>query len=160
MKHYIFNNKKNDTNNKFFTFDFTTKKDPSEALDELILSDVIKRNPYLANIGKPKDTITSDMIDILLTKPLYGKYMIPNHTLYNITKANKTYSLLSAIRLLLDQNNYGSYELPDGTTIRFFGDEVQIDDTIFSLEDSKLLMEALKPKTKKTIIDFVISIKH
>ena len=73
MKHYIFNNKKNDTNNKFFTFDFTTKKDPSKALDELILSDVIKRNPYLANIGKPKDTITSDMIDILLTKPLYGK---------------------------------------------------------------------------------------
>ena len=44
MKHYIFNNKKNDNTNKFFNFNFTTKKDPSKALDELILSDVINHD--------------------------------------------------------------------------------------------------------------------
>jgi hypothetical protein len=83
------------------------------------------------------------------------------------TKPTKEIGLLEAINYLANDyhpNNYcGDYtkiKLSDGTIIRIFGDdEVQINDTLLSLDDSAAILKLLKPSTQKLIIDFVINFK-
>lgn len=83
------------------------------------------------------------------------------------TKPSKDIDLLEAINYLANDyhpNDYcGDYtkiKLSDGTIIRIFGDdEVQINDTLLSLDDSAAILKSLKPSTQKLVIDFVINIK-
>ena len=56
-------------------------------------------------------------------------------------------------------NNYIKIKLADGTRLYIFDDEIQIDDTLYSLSDSAAILNGLSPAKKKLIIDFVIDIK-
>lgn len=128
--------------------------DASKDLDDLILSNLIKENSYMGTL--------------FTTTPKYKKHC----KLYNLLFGKKSstpkatsFDLLSAMDFIIDyyNNSYGGNEtqikLSDGTIIRIFDDEIQIDDVLLSLEDSKKLLDILKPSTQKLIIDFAINIK-
>jgi hypothetical protein len=138
--------------------------DDSKALDSLILSSLIEKNPYM------KDIKFGD-IDIDYApekKKSFISYIFGKNK--SATKAtNKTIDLLSAIDYLAHNykgdsdnnlsNNYIKIKLADGTRLYIFDDEIQIDDTLYSLSDSAAILNGLSPAKKKLIIDFVIDIK-
>ncbi len=138
---------KTNTNNNYNTYD-----NYSEDLTSLILSSVIAKNSSMQQ-QKPKK------------KSLFS-FMFNNKPAKTI-KPIKEIGLLEAINYLANDyhpNNYcGDYtkiKLSDGTIIRIFGDdEVQINDTLLSLDDSAAILKSLKPSTQKLVIDFVINIK-
>lgn len=138
---------KTNTNNNYNTYD-----NYSEDLTSLILSSVIAKNSSMQQ-QKPKK------------KSLFG--FVFNNKPAKTTKPTKEIGLLEAINYLANDyhpNNYcGDYtkiKLSDGTIIRIFGDdEVQINNTLLSLDDSAAILKLLKPSTQKLIIDFVINFK-
>lgn len=138
---------KTNTNNNYNTYD-----NYSEDLTSLILSSVIAKNSSMQQ-QKPKK------------KSLFS--FVFNNKPAKTTKPTKEIGLLEAINYLANDyhpNNYwGDYtkiKLSDGTIIRIFGDdEVQINDTLLSLDDSAAILKLLKPSTQKLIIDFVINFK-
>ena len=164
---YIPNNNANTINSSsFFSKLFTPSKpkSDSEKLDDLILSSLIKKNPYM------KDLKFGD-IDLEYApekKKSFIGYIFGKNK--SATKAtNKTIDLLSAIDYLAHNykgdsndnlsNNYIKIKLADGTRLYIFDDEIQIDDTLYSLSDSAAILNGLSPAKKKLIIDFVIDIK-
>ena len=138
---------KTNTNNNYNTYD-----NYSEDLTSLILSSVIAKNSSMQQ-QKPKK------------KSLFS--FVFNNKPAKTTKPIKEIGLLEAINYLANDyrpDNYcGDYtkiKLSDGTIIRIFGDdEVQINDTLLSLDDSAAILKLLKPSTQKLIIDFVINFK-
>lgn len=156
----------NNSNSRFisaFTPGFK-HTDDSKDLDSLILSSLIEKNPYMKNL-KFGD------IDIDYApekKKSFISYIFGKNK--SATKAtNKTIDLLSAIDYLAHNykgnsndnlsNNYIKIKLADGTRLYIFDDEIQIDDTLYSLSDSAAILNGLSPAKKKLIIDFVIDIK-
>ena len=124
----------------------------SEDLTSLILSSVIAKNSSMQQQKPKKKSLFSFMFN---NKPA------------KTTKPTESIGLLEAINYLANDyhpdNSYGDYtkiKLSDGTIIRIFGDdEVQINDTLLSLDDSAAILDALKPSTQKLLIDLVINIK-
>lgn len=138
---------------KINTFDtnYNTCDNDSENLSSLILSSIIAKN---SSMKKPEPKKTS------LFNLIFGKK--PAKT----TTTNETFDLLKAIHYLTHEyhptdccDDYIKIKLSDGTIIRIFDDEVQIDDTLLSLDDSAAILNALKPSTQKLVLDFVINIK-
>ena len=128
---------KTNTNNNYNTYD-----NYSEDLTSLILSSVIAKNSSMQQ-QKPKK------------KSLFS--FVFNNKPAKTTKPTKEIGLLEAINYCGD---YMKIKLSDGTIIRIFGDdEVQINDTLLSLDDSAAILKLLKPSTQKLIIDFVINFK-
>lgn len=164
MTHNTYTIKKNNINeNTFFNDIFTATFKPigiidadynsndSEALSNLILSSIADKNPGTADLYiKPKKT------------KLY-KFFIGKKT---AKKASKINTLMDAIEYLSKyyepkddlSHDYIKIELPDGTILRIFDDEIQINDTLLSLDDSAALMKYITPKKQKYIIDFVMKI--
>ncbi len=113
--------KKNNKNTKSFSFPFCTSSKPnySKILDDIILTDIIDKNPYLFDKTKKQSAHiflgnTSD--DIILTggPKLYdAAKFITNYKLY--TKKYKLPFILGKM-----------YTLTDGTPIVFYDDEIQI----------------------------------
>lgn len=161
MTHNTYTIKKNNNinENTFFndifdsftipTYDTT---DYSEALDNLILSSIANKNPGTAALyTEPKKTKLTF---------LFGKKK-------SAKKATKINTLLDAIYYLShnytpetapNSTDYIKIKLTDGTILRIFDDEIQINDTLLSLEDSAALMKMISPKKQKLIIDFAIKI--
>lgn len=162
---YTFTNINNSNSRFISAFEPSLKHtDDSKALDSLILSSLIEKNPYM------KDLKFGD-IDLEYApekKKSFISYIFGKNK--SATKAtNKTIDLLSAIDYLAHNykgdsndnlsNNYIKIKLADGTRLYIFDDEIQIDDTLYSLSDSAAILNGLSPAKKKLIIDFVIDIK-
>lgn len=165
MTHNTYTIKKNNNINKntFFNDIFSSLKfngtiddtyeptDYSKALDDLILSSIASKNPGTAELyTEPKKTKLTF---------LFGKK--------SAKKATKINTLLDAIYYLAHNytpetapysTDYIKIKLTDGTILRIFDDEIQINDTLLSLEDSAALMKYITPKKQKMIIDFAIKI--
>lgn len=150
---YIPNNNANIINSTSFLsklFTPSKSKSDSEKLDDLILSSLIKKNPYM------KDLYETPKKECPLAK-LFGKKSTAKET-------NKSIDLISALYYLTHEykpetysGNYYTIEIGD-TTIKVFDDEIQIDDILLSIDDSKDFAAFLPEKKQKLIIDFVINI--
>lgn len=147
--------------NTFFNDIFATIATPtygttdySEALDNLILTSVTDKNPYMKELNITPETKSHCKLYTLL----FGKKKTAK-------KATKITTLLEAINYLAHNypskdfdDDYIKIELPDGTILRIFDDEIQINNTLLSLDDSAALMKAIAPKKQKIIIDFAMKI--
>jgi hypothetical protein len=137
------------TTDKFF---FTTPSKPNyfEILDDIITTDIAKKNSYLFNTTPSKTTLSDT---IILSSPLKA-----NNTLIkaaNYLANYKKIKTLSGLPIILGK----MYELADGTRIIFDEDEIQIGFDIYKYSDFANLsfLNALKPSTKKTIINIYTS---
>ena len=140
---YIPNNNANTINSSsFFSKLFTPSKpkSDSEKLDDLILSSLIKKNPYM------KDLYKTPKKECPLAK-LFGKK--------STAKETKSIDLISALYYLTHEykpetysGNYYTIEIGD-ITIKVF---------VLSIDDSKDFAAFLPEEKKKLIIDFVINI--
>lgn len=135
------NNNKKQT--KFFNKSF------SEALNDTIFANVIKNNPWMAELfgTTPKD---DDRIYVI------------NNTKDTTYDYDEFLSALNYLANLDDYKDTYDYELIDGTPIKFFGNKVQIGYDLIPLNRTYTIdmFNALKPKTKKTIIDIYIKLNH
>lgn len=156
MTHDTYTIKKNTINeNTFFNDIFSSltneTHDYSKDLDNLILSSIADKNHGTASLYiKPAKKTKLSFI--------FGKK--------SAKKATKINTLLDAINYLAHyyepkdnlSHDYIKITLADGTILRIFNDEIQINDTLLSLDDSAALMNAITPKKQKYIIDFAIKI--
>ena len=153
MKHYtikIDNNKNNNSFRNIFN-------NPSKNLDDLILSNMIKMNPYL---GKKSDST----LDAMFKEAGFDDdhIIIPNRSNSYLLKDNFDTEFNKAAKFLSNYNpTKKSYILSDGTPIAFFEDEIQIGyDLIplYKLSDIYYYPSFTK-ETKNIIINIFISIK-
>ena len=94
-------------------------------------------------------------------------YLIITDTAYlflRTKETNNAIDLISALYYLTHEykpetysGNYYTIEIGD-TTIKVFDDEIQIDDILLSIDDSKDFAAFLPKEKQKLIIDFVINI--
>lgn len=148
------------------TFNFYTKNNSSSIfldnnkptnyssiLDNIITTDIIKKNSYLFNTKKADDDLIDSLIGndpIILTGSTLkasDDFTKAATFLANYKKYKKTYNLPYIIGKM--------YTLSDGTPIIFYDDEVQIGFDTFKytkFADFSFL-NSLTKKTKKTIIN-------
>ena len=160
MTHTTYKFNDNNTCNNDFTntyeniFGYYTEPEDTNAsktLTDLILDNLTDANPWMNNINKT-----------------------PKHKFHNIfiskkknIKKNFNYyiDLFDSIKYLSNyyddgfNHNYKKIILPDGTIIRIFQDEIQINDTLLSIEDSKRIMDLLNNDDKDYIIKLYFTIK-
>lgn len=139
-KFYTGNNKNNNIINNGST-------NYSSILDDIIVSDVIKKNSYLFNSY-------NDYLDNLLTsKPLKDDNLEFIKAAKFLANYKKNYYKLPKKYI------YGKmYTLSDGTPIVFYDDEIQIgfDTYKYTDFDDTIFINTLKPKTKKIIINIYL----
>lgn len=160
MKHYTikFNNK---NNNNSFNFR-NLASNPSKDLDNLILSNLIKMNPYLADTTKKND---SGLLDAMFAEAGLDsgsdRIIIKNRFTSNLLEDDFDSKFAKAARFLANYTPTKKIYLTDGTPITFFEDEIQIGYTLIPLYKltSPEYYTLLAPETKKTIINIFISIK-
>lgn len=145
MKTYTFK-----TNNNINNIPSNTNY--SEILDNIIFTDVIKKNDYLFN--EPiKTTYTDSFVDAIVDS-IFDKNTI-TYTLKDGDFANAC-SFLANIKKGTSPFKFGKiYKLNDGTPIIFYDNEIQIGYDCFAYSDfaSFDFLNAITPKTKKTIIE-------
>lgn len=161
MTHNTYTIKKNNINeNTFFndifattfgTIDDTYAHDYSKDLDDLILSSIADKNPGIAEIITPKKT--NKFIAFLTGKKTAKKESKINTLIDAINYLSKYYEADDSY-----SDDYIKIELPDGTKLYIYGDEIMINDHLLSLEDSAALMNYITPKKQKIIIDFAIKL--
>ena len=155
MKHYTFEiNKKNNNNFSFRNL----ISNPSKSLDDLILSNVIKMNPFL--IGKKKEDPTLDAMFIDAGFDTDDRIIIPNksYPLKGIIDSD----FAKAARFLSSYTPKKNYFIFDDTEIKFFEDEIQIGNTLIPLYQlsSPKYYNLFTPEIKNTIINIFISINR
>lgn len=115
--------------------------DYSKILDDIITSDVIKKNDYL--FAEPKTTL--NVSSSILKDDTY-EFIKAANFLANYKKPKK-----NKLNFIIGK----TYFLIDGTPIIFYDDEIQIGFDLFKYEDfnSNSFICNLDTTTKKTIID-------
>ena len=139
-KFYTGNNKNNNIINNGST-------NYSSILDDIIVSDVIKKNSYLFN------SYNDYLDDLLTSKPLKDDNLEFIKAAKFLANYKKNYYKLPKKYI------YGKmYTLSDGTPIVFYDDEIQIgfDTYKYTDFDDTILINTLKPKTKKIIINIYL----
>lgn len=138
-KFYTGNKKNNNINNGSTNY--------SSILDNIIASDVIKKNSYLF------DTYNDYLDDLLTSKPLKDDN-------YEFIKAAKFLANYKKNYYKLPKKYiYGKmYTLSDGTPIVFYDDEIQIGFDTYKYTDfgDTILLNTLPSKTKKIIINIYL----
>lgn len=155
MKHYTFEINKNNNN----TFSFRNLfSNPSKSLDDLILSNVIKMNPFLT--GKKKEDPTLDAMFIDAGFNTDDHIIIPNKS-YPL-KGIIDFDFAKAARFLSSYTPKKSYIIFDDTEIKFFEDEIQIGNTLIPLYklSSPKYYNSFDSDLKSTIINIFISINR
>lgn len=155
MKHYTIkfdNNNNNRSNGSIFS-------NASKNLDNIILSNLKKMNPFMTNIDSTDPTLDA-MFD-----ETFGKdyIIIPNRNYGYLLKGDFDTEFAKAAKFLANYNPKKiRYTLIDGTPIEFFEDEIQIGFDLIPLYklSSPRYYSTLAPKTKNTIINIFISIKR
>lgn len=144
MKHYTikFNN---NTNNNTTSFDFRNNN-ASKALDDLILSNMIKKNPFLSP-------------DYYEKKRNDRTIIIKNNS--NLLKGNFDLDFAKAAAFLANYTPKKSIYTFNDDDITFFEDEIQIGSTLIPLYmlESSSYYNLIPKKTKEIIINIFISIK-
>ena len=153
MKHYTIKINKNNNNFSFRNL----INNPSKSLDDLILSNMTKMNPYLEKNDDTLDAMlreanigTSDRIIILNN----SDSPLKDYTNDEFARAAKFLSSYTP--------NKKKYILFDDTPIKFFEDEIQIGYDLIPLYklSSPKYYSAFTPETKKIIINIYISINR
>lgn len=159
MKHYtikINDNKKNNTG-----FNFRNIKNASKDLDDLILTNMIKMNPYLKGT-KSDPTLDAMFIEASMSKD--DHIIISNRDNSYLLKDNFDTEFIKAANFLSQYNPTGKryYTLFDGTPIEFFEDEIQIGYDLIPLYklSTPKYYNTFTPETKNLIINIFISINR
>lgn len=159
MKHYTI--KLNNNNNSFNFRNMASN--PSKDLDNLILSGLIKMNPYLKGNSKMKN---DGFIDAAFAEAGFtsgsDRIIISNRPTDNLLKGNFDSKFAEAARFLAGYTPTKKIYFTDGTPIEFFEDEIQIGYTLIPLYklNSPEYYSLFTPETKKTIINIFISINR
>lgn len=140
MKTYTFTTSCINNSKKNFIDDIISKSkytNYSKTIDDIIFSDVIKKNPYLFT-----DT------DLYIARD-------SKETSYDFLKAAKFLANYKKPENKLNVIIGRTYYLSDNTPIIFYDDEIQIGFDVFKYSDfsSSDFISAITPKMKKTIID-------
>lgn len=150
---YTFNN--NTSNNSFLS---TTTTNYSKILDDLIASDIIKKNNYLKNYySTPSNDTISCALKEIFKKP--ADIIIDSIALKDNNKFIKAANFLANYKKksnLPSNIIFGkTYELSDGTPIIFYDDEIMIGFDLYSYDDFKdiTFLNLLPKKTKSAIIN-------
>ena len=149
MKHYTI--KINNSENTGNTFRNTNY---SKSLDDLILSNIIKTNPYLSYIKNDEPSIR------IKTIKKDDHIIIPNRSYSSILKSNFDDEFTKAAKFLAKYNPSKNIYKFDDNDITFFEDEIQIGSTLiplYMLEDSRYY-NTFTPATKNIIINLFITI--
>lgn len=137
-KTFNFYTKNTSTNTTYFPNKSTNY---SKILDDIIFSDIVKKNDYLFTCEKSPI--------ILESSPLKDSDEFTKATLFlaNYKKYKKAYKLPFILGKM--------YTLANGTPIVFYDDEIQIGFDVYKYTDFSNLsiLNAIKPKTKNIIID-------
>lgn len=154
MKHYTIEIN-NDNNNFSFR---NLINNPSKSLDDLILSNMKKMNPYLDGKDSTLDAMfneagfdTSDRI------------IIPNYDYSDLLKGDFDTEFTKAAKFLSSYTPTKKYyRFYDNTPIGFFEDEIQIGDILIPLYklNSSKYYNTFDSRTKKLIINIFISINR
>ena len=139
-KFYAGNNKNNNIINNGST-------NYSSILDDIIVSDVIKKNSYLFN------SYNDYLDDLLTSKPLKDDNLEFIKAAKFLANYKKNYYKLPKKYI------YGKmYTLSDGTPIVFYDDEIQIGFDTYKYTDfgDTILLNTLPSKTKKIIISIYL----
>jgi hypothetical protein len=143
MTKYTFSGKINNKKNN--TFQFNNSTNYSKILDDIILTDIIKKNDYL--FKKATDDYLDDII--INAKPTYDNDTFTKATYFltNYNKLKKTYTIPFKLNT--------TYTLADGTPIIFYDDEIQIGFDIYkyNMFSDYSFLNALNNKTKDIIIN-------
>ena len=171
MKHITINldnNTRINNNTKSFT-----PSNASAILDDIILTNISKANPYLFGKGYETGAIIDDLFtkkepkktlsfDIKIKKnPTIKK---DTHVIFDENRDIISYTDFANAMKLLSENHsdYDSYdfELPDGTKVALQPDGLMVGETLIFFDDYdyKYYYNMLSPIAKKTIIDFTIKI--
>ena len=158
MKHYTI--KINNKNNNNFSFR-NLFSNPSKDLDDLILSNMKKMNPYI-NINTGKKDLTLDAMFRDAGFDTDDRIIIPNSYSYRLENDIDIDFIKAAAFLSSYTPTKKSYILFDGTPIGFFEDEIQIGNTLIPLNylTNKKYYTSFTPEIKKTIINIFISINR
>lgn len=155
MKRYTIEiNKKNNNN-----FSFRNNNNPSKALDDLILSNLIKMNPFLGY--KKEDSTLKAMFDEAGFNT-DDHIIIPNRDNSYLLKGNFDSEFAKAANFLSNYTPTKSTYIIDKNDITFFEDEIQIGTTLiplYKLKDIRYYNE-FTPKTKNIIINLYININR
>lgn len=152
MKNYTFSTTSSIDTNKTKTININTSSflgEPnySKILDDIIADNIIKNSPYLAGcLGKNTTPIATSCITIE-TPSLKKKSNAFLDALDSFIE-----KFIPSRGIKLDKGYTIKY---NGHKITFYDDEIIIDDEIFSIDNifSSEFFNALKPKTKKFILD-------
>lgn len=153
MKRITINiNKKNNNN-----FSFRNFNNPSKDLDDLILSNLIKMNPYL----KKDDDAT---LDAMLAEAgmTDDRIIIPNRDRGFLMEGNFDTEFAKAAKFLSSYTPKKKIYTASGDDIYFFEDEIQIGTTLIPLYklSSPIYYKNFTPEMKKTIINIFININR
>lgn len=157
MKHYtikINNSKKNNGIN------FRNTNNPSKSLDDLILSNLIKMNPYLKN--KYSDNTLDAMFDDAgFIRKNDDHIIISNRKSSNLLKGNFDTEFAKAAKFLSSYTpRTNKTYIIDSNDIAFFEDEIQIGYDLIPLYKlaSPTYYKEFTPETKNIIINLFITI--
>ena len=155
MKHYtikINNSNKNGIN-------FRNNTNASKSLDNLILSNLIKMNPYLAGTKKTDN----GLLDAMFNEAGFDtsdRIIIPNRSYSNLLKDDFDIKFAEAAKFLANYTPKKKLFFGD-LPIKFFEDEIQIGYDLIPLYEltTPKYYNLFTPETKKIIINIYISIK-
>lgn len=152
MKHYTIKINNNSNNGSFFN------NNASKSLDDLILSNMIKMNPYLDK--KNDSTLDAMFKDAGLFTD--DHIIIPNRNNSSLLKDNFDTEFIKAANFLSRYTPKKKYTLYDGTPIEFFEDEIQIGYDLIPLYklNTPKYYSTFTPEIKNTIINIFISINR
>ena len=151
MKHYTI--KINNSNNSGINF----RNNASKSLDDLILSNLIKMNPYLGK--KNDDTLDAMFIDAGLKND--DHIIIPNRKYSTILKGNFDTEFAKAAKFLAGYTPTKKISLYNDLPIAFFEDEIQIGDYLIPLYklNTPTYYTSFDNEIKNIIINIFITIK-
>lgn len=160
MKHYTikFNNNNNSNN---FSFRNLFRRNSSKTLDDIILSNVVKMNPYLKKTYK-SDPLLDAMFEDAGLYTTDNIVVIPDGTRY-LLKDDIDLDFITAANFLSSYTpKKKTYTLFDKTPIVFFEDEIQIGYDLIPLDYLRTpkYYSTFTPAMKKTIINIFISINR
>ena len=156
MKTYTIKINKNDNNNNF---SFRTSNNPSKRLDDIILSNLIKMNPFLRS---KKNTIEDPTLRAAFDEAGFNtddRIIIPNNS-YPLKGISTEFA--EAANFLSSYTPTKRFYTISDTPIEFFEDEIQIGNTLiplYKLTNTKYY-NTFDSKTKNIIINLYISINR
>lgn len=124
----------------------------SEIIDNIISSNVMKNNPWFANIETPKHKKDIN-INIDITRKSKKTYT------YDSIDYGDIFDMIKFIYDYKREKPSYDFKLPDGTPVKMFSDEIQIGYDLIPLTGlTRTFYDTLSESSRKHIIDIYIDI--